>query len=38
MPVEIIGEVGTPGADREWKELRGPCGPPVWMNLFVDLA
>jgi len=37
MPVEIIGEVGTPGADREWissqatlaiRHIVKGCGPP----------
>jgi hypothetical protein len=37
MPVEILGETGTPGADREWieaecrlaiKHLKNVCGEP----------
>ena len=37
MPVETIGEVGTPGADREWisalatlaiRQIVNVCGPP----------
>jgi hypothetical protein len=37
MPVELIGEVGTPGAEREWivaecevaiQRLIEECGPP----------
>ena len=37
MPAEIIGEVGTPGADREWisaqatlaiRDIVKVCGPP----------
>jgi len=46
MPVEIIGEAGTPGADREWisaecefaiKRLKKVCGePPPEMELEVQ--
>jgi hypothetical protein len=46
MPVEVIGEAGTPGASREWidaecqvaiKHLRKVCGePPPEMELEVQ--
>ncbi len=46
MPVEIIGEAGTPGANREWinaecelaiKHLKEVCGePPPEMELEVQ--
>ena len=46
MPVEIIGEAGTPGASREWinaecepaiKRLKEVCGePPPEMELEVQ--
>ena len=46
MPVEIIGEAGTPGEDREWigaecelaiKHLKKVCGePPPEMELEVQ--
>ena len=46
MPVEIIGEAGTPGAAREWidaecqlaiKDLKKVCGePPLEMELEVQ--
>jgi hypothetical protein len=46
MPIEIIGEVGTPGADREWISAQGKlairyikeiCGePPPNMRLAVE--
>ena len=46
MPVEIIGEFGTPGAEREWIAAQGKlairyitklCGdPPPQMRLLVD--
>ncbi len=46
MPVEIIGEAGTPGADREWinaecqlavKHLKKVCGePPPEIELEVQ--
>jgi hypothetical protein len=46
MPVEIIGEAGTPGASREWidaecqlaiKHLKKVCGePPPEMDLEVQ--